>query len=254
LLAVIVAVAAVPCGVALAQDEITVMIDGVRIDFEDAQPTVVDGRTLVPVRGVFESMGFVVDWDQSTFTATLRSQHSTVAITEGDDYFHTNGRKFELDVAAQFFNGRMMLPFRALIESVGYFAYWDNETRSVFVFTDGQVEPFDDAEGSQGESDDADAFTRNRHDFSLPPQDGRPVVPGQLFGVDINYNPDVIFHGRFYVSAGTVARYIQVLSAFREQQPESIRVFCLLVPSYVEFLPERYSGNTAKQSGPIESK
>ena len=42
---------------------IRVLIDGVEAKFTDQQPVIVNGRTLVPVRGVFETLGFEVDWD-----------------------------------------------------------------------------------------------------------------------------------------------------------------------------------------------
>ena len=48
---------------AFANDGISVVIDGVRVAFDDQQPVIVDGRTLVPVRGVFETLGFEVEWE-----------------------------------------------------------------------------------------------------------------------------------------------------------------------------------------------
>jgi len=59
--ALILAFALVPAGVAFASNDIAVAIDGALVSFEGQQPTLVDGRTLVPVRGVFEKLGFEVD-------------------------------------------------------------------------------------------------------------------------------------------------------------------------------------------------
>ena len=47
---------------AYAADGISVTINGEQVVFENQQPVIVDGRTLVPVRGVFEALGFEVDW------------------------------------------------------------------------------------------------------------------------------------------------------------------------------------------------
>ena len=50
------------------------------IKFEDQQPVIVDGRTLVPVRGVFEFMGFDVDWNPTSRQATLMSEDYEVIL------------------------------------------------------------------------------------------------------------------------------------------------------------------------------
>jgi len=43
-----------------ANQLITVTIDGVQVRFENTQPQIVDGKTLVPARVVFEHLGFDV--------------------------------------------------------------------------------------------------------------------------------------------------------------------------------------------------
>ena len=50
---------------------VSVTVDGQQVQFDDQQPVIIDGRTLVPVRGVFEALGFDVDWDPSARQATL---------------------------------------------------------------------------------------------------------------------------------------------------------------------------------------
>jgi len=56
---------------AVSANEISVTVNGERVNFASQQPVIVDGRTLVPVRGVFEMMGFDVDWNQEASQATL---------------------------------------------------------------------------------------------------------------------------------------------------------------------------------------
>ncbi|MDR2182676.1 MAG: copper amine oxidase N-terminal domain-containing protein, partial [Clostridiales bacterium] len=50
---------------------ISVAIEGVAVDFDGQGPVIVDDRTLVPVRGVFEQLGFEVDWDGDARQAIL---------------------------------------------------------------------------------------------------------------------------------------------------------------------------------------
>ena len=54
-----------------AEDNITVTIDGEVVIFEQQSPVIVDGRTLVPARGVFEGLGFTPIWCDQTRSATL---------------------------------------------------------------------------------------------------------------------------------------------------------------------------------------
>jgi len=123
----------VVAAVAVYADEIHVSIDGVAVEFEDQAPVIVDDRTFVPVRGVFEDLGFDVDWEQATQTAILTRSDFEIRISIGDDVFTTNGEEFLLDVPAQNINDRTMLPIRAVVESVGYEVDWDAGTRTVLI-------------------------------------------------------------------------------------------------------------------------
>jgi len=119
----------------LHASEVSVTVNGIAVDFAGQPPTIVDGRTLVPVRGVFEHLGFDVDWNQDTLTATLQNAEHTVIITAGSAIFTANGNSHNLDVAAQIIGGRTMLPIRAVLESVGYAVDWDATTPTVIVST-----------------------------------------------------------------------------------------------------------------------
>ena len=96
-------------------------------------PTIVDGRTLVPVRGVFEMLGFDVDWDAAAQQVTLSRATDVVIITIGSAVFIANGTSHTLDVPAQIIGGRTMLPIRAVLESVGYYVGWDGATATVMI-------------------------------------------------------------------------------------------------------------------------
>ena len=132
---------------------IHVTIDGVPVNFPDQTPVIVDGRTLVPARGVFEDLGFDVSWNENTRMATLRRIVSIsgdssdvpvqfteeILITIGSDVFQYNStlintpQNHVLDVPAQVINGRTMLPIRAVLESVGYSVEWNIFTRTISI-------------------------------------------------------------------------------------------------------------------------
>ncbi|MCL2224396.1 MAG: stalk domain-containing protein [Defluviitaleaceae bacterium] len=125
-----------------AYGEIAVLIDDEMIFFEDQLPQIVNGRVLVPVRAVFEHMGFEVGWVAEEQLVALTRWDDAVEITIGWTVFIVNGQAIETDVAAQIIGGRTMLPVRAIMESVGYFVQWDRETSTVLI----SPEPFPEPE------------------------------------------------------------------------------------------------------------
>ncbi|MCL2873904.1 MAG: leucine-rich repeat domain-containing protein [Defluviitaleaceae bacterium] len=116
-----------------ANESINVTIEGELVNFAGQRPVIVDGRTLVPVRGVFEQLGFDVSWDGSTRQATLTSDDYIVILTISSDVFTTNGEEHILDVPAQIIGESTMLPIRAVLESVRYHVNWSAEEQTVII-------------------------------------------------------------------------------------------------------------------------
>jgi hypothetical protein len=99
----------------------------------DTPPTVVDGRTLVPVRAIFEALGATVDWDNTTRTATGKRGDTTVVIQIGNTTAYVNGEAKTLDVPAQLINGRTMVPARFVSEALGCEVTWYQKTQTAAV-------------------------------------------------------------------------------------------------------------------------
>ena len=125
-----------------ASDDIRVVVNGEEVVFEGQGPVVVDGRTLVPVRGVFEALGFGVNWDSRMGLVTLTRLNNLTGHSEritlrmGDAQFMVNWYPMtrDMEVPLQAINGRTMVPLRAPLESVGYRLSWDSSTRVISVF------------------------------------------------------------------------------------------------------------------------
>ncbi|MCL2372272.1 MAG: stalk domain-containing protein [Defluviitaleaceae bacterium] len=141
LLAIVFAFAALPMSVVAQPAASAVTIDGQPVVFDGAQAVNVDGRILVPVRGVFEALGFEVEWQEGTRTAVLTRGGFTIRIMIGSDTFTANGVVHDLDVPAQIIQDRTMLPIRAVVESVGYDVDWDEANRIIVITTGGQPSP-----------------------------------------------------------------------------------------------------------------
>ena len=117
-----------------ATNDITVMVDGKFVEF-DVPPTVIDGRTLVPVRGIFEALGATVEWDQATKTASSKLGNISVSLTLGSNVMKKNDEEITLDVAATIIDGRTLVPARAIAEAYGCTVNWVNYTREVHVWS-----------------------------------------------------------------------------------------------------------------------
>ena len=116
-------------------DTITVTIDNTPVNFADQAPTIINGRTLVPARGVFEALGFDPSWNEQAQQVTLSRDRDIILISIGSATFTTNGVSHTLDVPAQIINGRTMLPIRAVLESLGYDLNWEDSARTVVIST-----------------------------------------------------------------------------------------------------------------------
>ena len=116
-----------------ASNHVNVTIHGQLVHFDGEGPVNVGGRTLVPVRRVFETLGFNVEWDYTTQRVTLTRAHDEIIVTIGFNIFTVNDNIFRLDVPAMIIEDRTKLPIRALLESMGYFVDWDEDSRVVLV-------------------------------------------------------------------------------------------------------------------------
>jgi len=109
---------------------IKVFVNGKRVMF-DVAPVAENGRTLVPMRGVFEALGADVTWNQKTATATAVKNGYVMVVKEGSESLVINGNTFKLDVPAKAVQGRMLIPLRAISEGFGYKVEWNGVLKTV---------------------------------------------------------------------------------------------------------------------------
>lgn len=114
---------------------IPVFVNGERVMFPDVHPEIRNERALVPVRGVFEHMGFDVQWNPIAHTATLVREADTISVRRDDNFFIINGSPNFPDVPPQIIEGRFMLPIRAIAEATGAVVRWDYTYYMVIITT-----------------------------------------------------------------------------------------------------------------------
>ncbi len=117
------------------ENEITVTVDCSKVIF-DQQPIILEGRTLVPLRAIFEKLGAEVTWDDSTKTATAVKDDITIKIQNQNNIMTKNSQNIMLDVPAQIINSRTLVPVRAISEAFGCSVDWFSDTRTVTVLSD----------------------------------------------------------------------------------------------------------------------
>lgn len=91
----------------------------------NVKPFVKDGRTLVPVRFVSESLGAEVGWDAGTSTVTVTLNGKEVKLVIGSKTMKVGNKNEELDVAPEISESRTYLPLRSLVEALGKKVFYD---------------------------------------------------------------------------------------------------------------------------------
>lgn len=122
---------------AAEKDTISVMVDNQEVEFDQA-PVIIDGRTLVPIRAVFEKAGAAVYWDQATLTAQIERDGVIVKINPDKDILFKNGKAIGLDVPAQMINDRILIPVRAISDALDFGVTWNGYQSTVLIATDGK--------------------------------------------------------------------------------------------------------------------
>ncbi|MDD4688889.1 MAG: copper amine oxidase N-terminal domain-containing protein, partial [Eubacteriales bacterium] len=117
---------------ASAEEFVTVKLNGVAMDF-DVSAQVINGRTLVPLRGIFEAIGAKVEWDDPSQTVTAYRGDKTISLQIGSNSLFVNKDEKILDVPAQLINGRTLVPARAVAESLGAKVEWDEASQTVII-------------------------------------------------------------------------------------------------------------------------
>jgi hypothetical protein len=130
------AVTALVAQVAPVQGAIGVYVDGRPVSF-DVPPTSIQGRLLVPLRGILEQLGATVDYDPRTMHILAVRGAQTVELTVGSRQARVNNEPRLLDVPAYLINGRTLVPLRFISESMGATVQWNEAAQTVLIASPG---------------------------------------------------------------------------------------------------------------------
>lgn len=164
LLAAAMTLGAVPT--AFAAEQITVTVDGEKVNFKDQQPLNINGRVMVPMRDVAEKMGWEVEWFtyygdkvvdglfQKEHSAIFRKNivatetyiagyHSSLNIEDntktksvwGATHILLQGEDVPVAAPAKVINNRTLVGIRDLADCMYADAQWDAKTKTVAITT-----------------------------------------------------------------------------------------------------------------------
>jgi len=100
-----------------------------------ADPILRNGRTLVPLRAVSESMGATVEWDQATKTVNTRLGTKTIILQINNTIALVDDKEVHLDVPMTIVDGITLVPVRFIAEGLGVKVDWDNNTKTIIINT-----------------------------------------------------------------------------------------------------------------------
>lgn len=123
---------------AFAENEITITVNNAPLTTL-VPPAIVEGRTMVPMRAVFEALGASVTWDGNEQLIIATSGTLLIVLKIGSDTLNycdiatgeTNVST--LDVAPFITDGRTLVPLRAVSEALGASVLWDGDARSITI-------------------------------------------------------------------------------------------------------------------------
>ena len=116
-----------------AANDITVYVDDQKILF-DQPPVVQSGRTLVPMRAIFEALGAEIEWIGAEKRVNAFWGVNSLDLWIGSCEIQMgDGTMVTIDVPAQVVNGRTLVPLRAVSQCMGAEVKWDGATKTIHI-------------------------------------------------------------------------------------------------------------------------
>ena len=92
-----------------SSDVIQVILDGKSLNF-DQPPIMDDNRVMVPIRTMFEALGYTVNWQNSTQTAIANKAGHSIIVQVNNPKITYNGGSYYCDVSPKNLSGRILVP------------------------------------------------------------------------------------------------------------------------------------------------
>jgi len=188
-------------------------INGNILPDADMPAIILQDRTFVPLRHVFESIGAVVDFHPAQQRIMIAHDNSLIVMHIGQYHFNHDAAIHQMDVAPQIINDRTMVPVSFVAGAMGFNVGWDENTFTVSLTQPPQANPpssptTDDPTGPGNthyydiihDEDDSDTLG---HDFAELSIDRSPsLIPGETnLETTVNAVNWTNDHSQFIISA-----------------------------------------------------
>lgn len=110
----------------------SVVLNGQNLTF-DVPPIIEDGRTLVPLRNIFEALGANVSWDGLTQSITAKKDETIIKLQIGSQTAYKNNQPVPLDVPSKIVENRTLVPLRFVSEALGANVNWNDAKETIII-------------------------------------------------------------------------------------------------------------------------
>ncbi len=99
----------------------------------DVAPVIKDGRTMVPLAFVSQSLGATVNWDNTKKEVSYKKGDTKVRMIVGQKSATVNDKAVAMDAAVYVENGRTMVPLAFIANALSAKTQWDNTTKMITI-------------------------------------------------------------------------------------------------------------------------
>jgi hypothetical protein len=112
---------------------ITINVNGNKIETPLVAPILVDGRVMVPLRGVLQEFDVEIEWFAKEKVVVARGNGRAVTLPIGMKYGIVKDMVMPLEVPARIVNGRTLVPLRFVAEALNAYVMWHEADRTVVI-------------------------------------------------------------------------------------------------------------------------
>lgn len=112
--------------------DVKLVVNGTPVS-SDVAPIIINERTMIPARAVFEQLGGTVSWNEASQQVTVQLGGHTVVLTIQSLNATVDGTLRTMDAVPRLYQGRTLIPIRFVAEALGATVGWDNATRTATI-------------------------------------------------------------------------------------------------------------------------